>query len=92
VGKERGGSFELSNVGRFEERKIDDQLWEGEQWKVGSMVFGQIASVMSSAILVTVITGGDGGMTLGFAWQENVVGKEVVERLTFRVGNSVYES
>lgn len=34
MGKDRGGSFELSNAGRFEEKKVDDQLWEGEQWKI----------------------------------------------------------
>lgn len=81
IGKERGGTFELSNLGRFGEESSDLEPFEEERWRVGRMVFGQSASVMSAAILVTVVTGGDGGMTLGFAWQDGVVDDVVVERL-----------
>lgn len=92
LGKERGGSFEVSNLGRIEyEEKTEDQMWEGEQWKMGRMVFGQSAGVMSAAVLVTVITGGDGRMTLGFAWQEEVVESEVIERLILSLGNRIQD-
>lgn len=81
IGKERGSSFELSNLGRFGNGESQLEALDEEKWDVGRVVFGQSASVISAAILVTVVTGGDGGMTLGFAWQEGVVENAVVETL-----------
>jgi hypothetical protein len=81
IGKERGCSFELSNLGRFRDENPQLELFEEEKWSVGRVMFGQSAGVMLAAILVTVATGGDGGMTLSFAWQEGVVEETMVERL-----------
>ncbi|KAF2465683.1 uncharacterized protein BDR25DRAFT_294701 [Lindgomyces ingoldianus] len=70
MGKERGDSFELSNVGVFKASR----MVEGEGcWRVGKVVFSQSGNVVGAGFEVSVVTGGDGCLVLGIAWLEGVV-------------------
>jgi hypothetical protein len=75
-----------------EKQDLDESEWEeGESWKMGRMVFSQSAGVMSAAISVSVITGGDGGLTLGFAWLKGVVDRDVVVKLMRNMQQGIHE-
>jgi Alcohol acetyltransferase len=74
VGKERGTSFDVSNLGIM---KVEAD--EKEPWKMGKVVFSRSAFVSGSAIAAGVVTGADGCLTIGFCWQERVVENAMVE-------------
>jgi hypothetical protein len=78
VGQERASSFDFSNLGAM---KIE----ENGEWGMGRMVFSRSTFVSGSAIAVGVVTGADGCFTLGFCWQEGVVGRDVVEMVVEKV-------
>jgi hypothetical protein len=80
VGKERGTSFDVSNLGIM---KIEAE--EKETWKMGKVVFSRSAFVSGSAIAAGIVTGADGCLTVGFCWQEGVVERGVVEMVVENV-------
>lgn len=86
VGKERGTSFDVSNLGIM---KIEAQ--EKESWKMGKVVFSRSAFVSGSAIAAGIVTGADGCLTIGVCWQEGVVDRGVVEMVVENV-RAVIES
>lgn len=71
--KERGASFEVSNIGVFRGSGEDGGP------RIGRMVFSQSASVAGPAFEVSVITGGDGCLVLTVGWQKGVVEDELIE-------------
>ena len=76
VGKERDQSFEVSNIGVFKSAPANS----GENvWSVGRMVFSQSANVAGPALEASLVTGGDGRLTLGFSWLEGIVDGDWVE-------------
>lgn len=89
VGKPREGAFEVADAGAFNARKEKPEAGEagelngghGEEWRMGRMVISQSAGITQAAICISVVTGGDGGLTLGFAWQETVVEGDKVKKL-----------
>jgi hypothetical protein len=80
IGRERGTSFDVSNLGVM---KIDGEQMQG--WEMGKLVFSRSAFVSGSAIAVGVVTGPDGCLTIGFCWQEGVVERYVVEMMAEKV-------
>lgn len=69
--KARTDSFEFSNVGVFKAPKGGR---DGEEvWKVGRCIFSQCGAVTGAAIGVSVVTGGDGCIVVGFSWLEGIV-------------------
>jgi len=95
VGRPRVAGFEINNVGVFEEGgKVDDKdriEEEDSEWKMGRMILSQSAGVLSAAIMISVVTGGDGGLTLGFAWQKDAVDKAMVGKLMERMQVGIEE-
>ena len=77
VGQLRGNTFEISNVGIFP-AAVGGSISNFSKPQIGRMLFSQCASVIGSAIEVSVITGGDGCMVLAFSWQQGVVEAELV--------------
>lgn len=72
VGKSRDAAFEVTNVGLFSsaaasERKADCC------WQVGKVLLSRSSLVSGAAITISIATGGDGTMAVGFSWQEGVV-------------------
>ncbi|KAF2261892.1 hypothetical protein CC78DRAFT_561551 [Lojkania enalia] len=84
VGKERDAAFELSNLGFFSSPITDPTpsiAGDKSVWKVGKLIFSRSAVVSGTAITIGVVSGGDGGMTLGFTWQEGVVEETFVDKV-----------
>ncbi|EXJ92615.1 hypothetical protein A1O3_01167 [Capronia epimyces CBS 606.96] len=82
VGKERQSSFEVSNLGAFrrttqsktlESSRSQSGSGSGTDVEIGRMVFTQSANVAGSAFEVSVVSGEDGCLALGFSWQKGVV-------------------
>ena len=73
VGQDRDKSFEVSNIGavHFES--------DPEKPSIEGMVFSQCASIMGNALMVSVVTGGDGCLVLALSWQEGVVEEQLVD-------------
>ena len=96
VGKPRVAGLEINNAGTFEEGgkvKTEDQTEEEEsaEWKMGRMIFSQSAGVLNAAIMISVVIGGDGGLTLGFAWQRDAVDNAIVDKLMEKLQVGVEE-
>jgi hypothetical protein len=74
IGQARDSAFEVSNLGVFYAPKVDNG------WEASRVMFSRSAFASGSAIAVSVVSGGDGAMSLGFTWQEGIVEEEFVER------------
>jgi hypothetical protein len=77
IGKRRPAAWELSNVGALAPRE------EGETvgCEIENLLFSQSASACSGAIKLSVATGRDWRLGLGFTWQDGVVETELVHQL-----------
>ena len=70
IGKEREQSFEVSNIGVFKSASNN----QGDKlWSIGRMVFSQCSNVAGPALNFSMVTGGDGRLTMGISWLEGVV-------------------
>lgn len=70
----RDGSYLMSNLGVFQPRDSDDNDNKaGPSWKTGRMIFSEGFDVSGEAIDITMITGCDGCLTVGFIWSDLVV-------------------
>ncbi|KAI4674816.1 uncharacterized protein J4E84_010422 [Alternaria hordeiaustralica] len=83
LGTTRDAAFEISNLGRFpppadHTRSGDD---DAAHWRIGRMVFSRSAVVFGAAVTTSVVTGADGGLSVGFCWQDSVVESSVVEQI-----------
>jgi hypothetical protein len=84
VGKEREGTFEVSNVG------FVDSPTDPEKPSLKGMVFSQSASVMGNAIEFSAITGGDGCLVLSVSWQEGVVEPQLISEVIESTKRELY--
>ncbi|KAJ5110065.1 hypothetical protein N7532_002710 [Penicillium argentinense] len=73
IGQDRDKTFEVSNIG------VVSSTAKPEDPAIGGMVFSQCASVIGNAIGVSIVTGGDGCLTLAITWQECVVEDGLIE-------------
>jgi len=84
LGTTRDAAFEISNLGRFPDASAD-QLGCGDNdaahWRIGRMVFSRSAVAFGAAVTTSVVTGADGGLSVGFCWQDGVVESELVEQV-----------
>ena len=71
VGKARGSSFDVSNIGGL-------AAGGRNGWKMGRVLFSRSAFVAGSAFSTGLVTGPDGCLVLGFVWQEGVVERELM--------------
>ena len=85
IGAKRTTSFEVSNVGTWSSKETANP----NEWPVGRMVFSQSAAVTGAAIELCVVSGRDGSMTLGYAWQEGVVESRLVEQIVEEMQNQI---
>ena len=67
LGKPRAESFESSNIGVFK------QNGRTEVCRVGRMVFSQSADIVGAAFEASIVTGGDGSMTIGISWLDGPI-------------------
>ncbi|EED13569.1 conserved hypothetical protein [Talaromyces stipitatus ATCC 10500] len=69
IGRPRGESIELSNLGVF---SVPDGV-ESSGWKVCKVLFSQAGNVVGSPLEVTLATGPNGRLNVGFSWLEGIV-------------------
>lgn len=90
IGKKRWAAFELSNVGtvgRTATRKDPSADYEME-----TLLFSQSASACAGVIKISVATGRDGRLTLGFTWQLHAVESSMATRFVHLFTQSLIES
>lgn len=73
LGKDRDTGIEVSNLGVFS-NPTNESVWQ-----VAKVMLSRSAVVSGSAITIAAACGGNGSMTLGFTWQEGVVGGDIVD-------------
>ncbi|KAL1955939.1 hypothetical protein VTO42DRAFT_7924 [Malbranchea cinnamomea] len=82
LGKDRDGSFEVSNVGVFRPTAAPSKEEAGRDGqdgpRIGRVVFSQSANVVGAALETSVVTGCDGCLVLAFSWQKGVVEEDLV--------------
>ncbi|OJD33870.1 alcohol acetyltransferase [Diplodia corticola] len=80
VGREREGSYEVSNLMAFEPDGQGEEGGEGEKrgggWEVGRMLFSQPANVTGPAVNFNIVTRKGGDMVITLTWQKGVLGVE----------------
>ncbi|EHK44332.1 hypothetical protein TRIATDRAFT_293585 [Trichoderma atroviride IMI 206040] len=90
IGEPRDAAFEVTNVGIFPTRATPETN-EASIWQVGKVVLSRSSLVTGAAVTVSVATGGDGSMTIGYSWQEGVVSDDLVEKINQLVGECLKE-
>lgn len=78
VGTNRDAAFEISNLGKFGAFTEPD---DGSQWCLGRITFSRSAVAFGAALTTSVVTGGDGALTVGFSWQNGVVDDDFVDQV-----------
>ena len=77
AGKPRETSFELSNVGIFKAREKEKE----SDWGIGRIVFSQSADITGAAFEISVVTGNDESLSIGFSWFSEIVEDGVIEKM-----------
>lgn len=85
VGAPRNASFDLNNLGKFSCAKKD-------RMKLGRVVFSASQPVIGSALKVNVVTGPNGDMTVGFAWQKEVHDEKTMYTIIDKFRRGIEES
>jgi hypothetical protein len=80
IGKERGDSFEMSNIGAWKEN-MGSGVGKETEWKIGRCTFSQNPNVSGAAMATSVVTGGDGCAVLVFTWYEGIVEEGLMARV-----------
>ena len=77
IGKPREVTFELSNLGAFEERRG----CLPKDWTLEAMSFSQGAQPVGPAFTANCVGVRDGALTIAITWQESVVQEDVIDGL-----------
>ncbi|CAM1509770.1 Fc.00g001050.m01.CDS01 [Cosmosporella sp. VM-42] len=80
LGRPRDAAFELTNIGVFPP-STSHKAEVAPLWQVGKILLSRSALVSGAAVTVSVATGGDGSMTVGFGWQEGILDGGVLDNL-----------
>ncbi|KAG9253418.1 uncharacterized protein F5Z01DRAFT_138670 [Emericellopsis atlantica] len=84
-GKPRDAALEVTNIGVFPSVSSENGEADGGVWKVGKVLLSRSAVVSGAAVTISVATGGNGSMTVGFSWQDGVVESDLVKEVRERV-------
>ncbi|EMD59962.1 hypothetical protein COCSADRAFT_99655 [Bipolaris sorokiniana ND90Pr] len=76
LGKYREEAFCITNIGSWKPETSED-----DKWKLSRVVFSQCSSIVGPAFTLSIATGGDGCLVLGFSWLESVVEALLMERI-----------
>lgn len=78
----RNASFDINNLGKFS-CSVNGRI------KIGRVVFSASQSVIGSALKVNVITGPNGDMTIGFAWQKEIHDENTMQSIIDRFRHGI---
>jgi hypothetical protein len=76
----RAGSFELSDLGLWEDDAASGVRHGSREWQVAAVTFGQSAHVNGEALLCSVVRCAEGGLRLAVAWQDGTLDQADVRR------------
>ncbi|KAK2825764.1 hypothetical protein FQN49_007386 [Arthroderma sp. PD_2] len=79
LGKPRDAALEVTNVGLFSSASPETEA--APVWQVGKVLLSRSSLLAGAAVTVSVVTGGNGSMTLGFTWQEGIVEDDVIDKV-----------
>ncbi|KAF3354294.1 hypothetical protein VdG1_07759 [Verticillium dahliae VDG1] len=81
LGQPRDVALEVTNVGLLV--PVSGSVPENavSTWEIGRVLLSRSAVASGAAITVSIATGGDGSLSVGFSWQEGVVGQDVIDKL-----------
>ena len=79
LGKNRSGTLEISNVGRFPSGKETDRNVEGK-WHIDEIFFGQCNATFGSAFKLNVVGSQNGSLGLCLNWTEGVVEEDLAQK------------
>ncbi|KAL2003275.1 hypothetical protein VTN02DRAFT_4485 [Thermoascus thermophilus] len=91
VGKPRDASFEISNVGVFKPLARPSSPEGGETWEISRMIFSHSADVTGPPFQVSLVTGGDGRLTVSFCWLHGAVEEEWMKKVIEELINAIEE-
>lgn len=80
LGKPRDAAFEVTNVGLFSSPILKTE--DAPLWQVGRVLLSRSSLVSGAAVTISVATGGNGSMSLGFSWQEGVFEDDDLDNLS----------
>ncbi len=75
LGKPRNPSAQVTNLGVYKDKSNNKGAWS-----IGRMVYSTDA-FSTSAMAVSIISGGDGNATLSFCWMENAVDESLMHQV-----------
>ncbi|KAF7556992.1 hypothetical protein G7Z17_g990 [Cylindrodendrum hubeiense] len=81
IGNPRDAAFEVTNVGLFPS-STNPQTESAPLWQVEKVMLSRSAVVSGAAVTVSVATGGNGSMTVGFTWQDGVLEDDVIDNVS----------
>ncbi|GKZ29497.1 hypothetical protein AbraIFM66950_005197 [Aspergillus brasiliensis] len=87
IGKSRFSSVEVSNIGILKSDK-EDSSWP----QVTRVMFSQPLDAANAPIGVSLISGGDGCLIVGFTWQEGVADTEFFEAVIDTLTKNLYNA
>jgi hypothetical protein len=79
LGKPRGESFEVSNLGTFLQ-PTNLKAGAGPMWQAGKVILSRCAYAAGGPLVVCVLSS-DENMGFGFTWQEGAVAEDIVENV-----------
>ena len=79
LGKARGESFEVSNLGTFSQ-PTNLKAGPGPMWQAGKVILSRCAYAAGGPLVVCVLSS-DENMGFGFTWQEGAVADDIVENV-----------
>ncbi|KAM0272548.1 hypothetical protein ACHAQH_008684 [Verticillium albo-atrum] len=80
IGQPRDAALEVTNVGLLAPI-AESKDGNAPIWQIGRTLLSRSAVVSGAAVTVSVATGGDGSMSVGFSWQDGVVEQDVIDKL-----------
>ncbi|KKK24687.1 hypothetical protein ARAM_003775 [Aspergillus rambellii] len=80
-GKPRDAAFEVTNVGVFSSPTIRKANEDTPLWEVEKVLISRSSIATGAAVTVSVATGGNGAMAIGFSWQDGVLTEDVMEHV-----------
>ncbi|CAH0051385.1 unnamed protein product [Clonostachys solani] len=86
IGNPRDAAFEVTNIGRFTPG-VGTDTERNVQWEVGKVMLSRSAVASGAAVTVSVATGGNGSMSIGFSWQNDIVEDGLIHNLIQEVKN-----
>jgi Alcohol acetyltransferase len=78
IGKPRDAAFEVTNVGLLSISGALKTQGNTPVWQIGRVLLSRSSAASGTAITISVATGGNGSMALGFSWQEGVLERDLV--------------